>query len=567
VKLTDSAGRGRLGASGISAAYAEKVSTVFPEHGVINWSAIHEAIRTGKPSVVTDFFADSRLTHWWGIARAEGVRSYASFPLVAEERLLGVLNVYFRSVHEYQPTEVALIRAVAGYAASAIESAILRQERDRQLAALEKSLHHRRLVDDLHRAVTASALKREGAQGALQVLTELLGAATLLEDATGRVIRTTTADPHRRDLRRLITRVANWSQAGNKRKAEPAPSALIDDLGGSTDIYRAPVLIEESIAGAVWMAVESSVASDIAHQAVEYTALAIALDLTGKAMEEQSIERAFEDVLEGVLTAVDDPRGAIEQALRLGCQLSPPFQVVLAGDVTSPTAAEEARTLVSRLRRQFAEQTHSVLVTRRGGVATIVFCGSMGSAESREPWIRYLRTHAQGPIVLGMSTDSVGGLAREWSTAARLLELGGVSGLGVEVIDAQRIGIASLIVESSEPQRLIQFMDDVLGPLIAYDEEHNTDLLLSLRALVDADLRVKTAAAALVVHANTLNYRIRRIQDITGRDLRSTRDALDIQLALLIQQIASPRSHLGRGELPIVVTQPKRGMSGVGRSM
>ncbi|MGX1762931.1 PucR family transcriptional regulator, partial [Streptomyces lydicus] len=53
----------------------------------------------------------------------------------------------------------------------------------------------------------------------------------------------------------------------------------------------------------------------------------------------------------------------------------------------------------------------------------------------------------------------------------------------------------------------------LLAPL--HDQAH---LLDALRALIDNDYNRQQAAAALVVHRNTLNYRLNRIATVTGYD-------------------------------------------------
>lgn len=59
---------------------------------------------------------------------------------------------------------------------------------------------------------------------------------------------------------------------------------------------------------------------------------------------------------------------------------------------------------------------------------------------------------------------------------------------------------------------------DALAKLIAYDELHGSDLFESLEAYLDLYGRRRAAAECLNIHPNTLDYRIRRVQEITGLD-------------------------------------------------
>jgi sugar diacid utilization regulator len=66
-----------------------------------------------------------------------------------------------------------------------------------------------------------------------------------------------------------------------------------------------------------------------------------------------------------------------------------------------------------------------------------------------------------------------------------------------------------------------------LGPLL--DQEH---LVETLRAYVVNGLTVRPTAEALVVHPNTVTYRLAKIESLLGRSLRDLMEASDILMAL-----------------------------------
>ncbi len=75
-------------------------------------------------------------------------------------------------------------------------------------------------------------------------------------------------------------------------------------------------------------------------------------------------------------------------------------------------------------------------------------------------------------------------------------------------------------------------VDRILGPLMAYDAEHGSDLIATLRTYLECDRSPRQAAALLHVHHQTVNYRVSRIQELTGRSLRSTADLTELWFAL-----------------------------------
>jgi purine catabolism regulator len=74
--------------------------------------------------------------------------------------------------------------------------------------------------------------------------------------------------------------------------------------------------------------------------------------------------------------------------------------------------------------------------------------------------------------------------------------------------------------------------DRVLGPLLAYDEAHGTELLHSLSVFLEENRAWQRSAVLLHVHKQTLVYRMHRVEELTGRDLRSTGDIVELWMAL-----------------------------------
>jgi PucR family transcriptional regulator, purine catabolism regulatory protein len=85
----------------------------------------------------------------------------------------------------------------------------------------------------------------------------------------------------------------------------------------------------------------------------------------------------------------------------------------------------------------------------------------------------------------------------------------------------------------------------VLGSLRRYDEEHGTALLESLRVFLRLNRSWQRAAAALSVHKQTLVYRMRRVEELTGRRLDSTEHVAELWIALRADE-ATGRALLGR---------------------
>jgi purine catabolism regulator len=84
------------------------------------------------------------------------------------------------------------------------------------------------------------------------------------------------------------------------------------------------------------------------------------------------------------------------------------------------------------------------------------------------------------------------------------------------------------------PQDVAQcgaLVDAILGPLIRYDAEHDSELVRSLRLFLSLDRSLLRTAEELKVHRQTLVYRLRRVQELTGRSTSLTADVAAFWIA------------------------------------
>jgi PucR family transcriptional regulator, purine catabolism regulatory protein len=100
---------------------------------------------------------------------------------------------------------------------------------------------------------------------------------------------------------------------------------------------------------------------------------------------------------------------------------------------------------------------------------------------------------------------------------------------------------------TSDSADLRALVEQVLGAVIDYDAAHAGDLVTSVRVWLEHDRQTDRAASALCIHPNTLLYRVRRFEQISGRSLTSTESLAEIWLAL--RTTAAPGAARTRSEL------------------
>ena len=101
-----------------------------------------------------------------------------------------------------------------------------------------------------------------------------------------------------------------------------------------------------------------------------------------------------------------------------------------------------------------------------------------------------------------------------------------------------------LLPHMSDPAELGRFYDETVKPLVAYDEQYETDLLGTLATFLECDANVNATAARLITHRHTIRYRFERVRELTGLDVASTdgREKLSLGLkAMRVLGYAAPR--------------------------
>ncbi|MCL6095648.1 MAG: helix-turn-helix domain-containing protein, partial [Actinobacteria bacterium] len=103
----------------------------------------------------------------------------------------------------------------------------------------------------------------------------------------------------------------------------------------------------------------------------------------------------------------------------------------------------------------------------------------------------------------------------------------------------------AVLAHSISSKVLESLHDKVLAPLIQADKRGH-DYLTTLNTYLARNLHLKETAAVLHVHVNTLRYRLRKIEELIGMDLRSSEDRFLLELALHVDKVRRSTISLDR---------------------
>ena len=90
---------------------------------------------------------------------------------------------------------------------------------------------------------------------------------------------------------------------------------------------------------------------------------------------------------------------------------------------------------------------------------------------------------------------------------------------------------------SEDPAELQRFYAETVEPLVAYDEQYETDLVTTVEAFLDADGNVAGTAQRLFTHRHTIRYRLERVRELSGLDVGSTDGREKLSLGLKAMRV------------------------------
>ncbi|MET7999297.1 GAF domain-containing protein [Amycolatopsis sp. NPDC005232] len=509
------------GSSGLSADYVVDVNerrTITLADGPLSGGPSSRAFRTARPVPIEDILSDPSFEPWAGLARDYGYRAIAAVPLLIAGEPVGTLNCYERDVHEFGEDELTLLATLANQAATALQSARMITSLTAQRKLLEQA-------EEIHRELTAVALRAGGVQGVAEALARLLGSPVLVTDAAGTVFANA---PHR----------GVQLSAGAQ-----IPAGLHDDdidEDAETGRVTAPVLLGRDVVARLWLSGSAAALTELDRRAIEHAALVCSLEFVRRRTAEDVEWSMRADLLADVLAGASaDALSA--RAIPLGHDLSRAHTVLVAAVDGSP-ADQANRTLVSVLHALADRLEPRPLVTAPGGHVVLLWPDT-ATGEDVTTFAELVRTGtrralegATVTVVIGRRCARIDETPAAVGTARGAMELARLRGAD-RTITLPDLGVYGLLLQLNDPTELVRFATQVLAPLREYDQRKNTQLVDTVRSYLDHGMNVTRTATALFVHPNTIGLRLKKVEELAGVALQQPESLLRLKVALMADDV------------------------------
>src|SRR6478736_3514401 len=462
-----------------------------------------QVLATGRPLSSERYLADTGFPHGEGTdaaALSEQLGGILGVPLVAGDDTLGVLLAADRRPRAFGDRDVELLAGLAAHAALALRTADL-FDRERAAAAelrsANEALHavneSRQRASDLRDVLNDIVIRGEGLAAVVAALERSAGLSAEVRDHHG---RTLAGEPMPKSG--LVVPVDLPSGHGGDLVAAPTGEADEEALR-LLRIGASPV--------AVLLASERSVAEAELRTRGEFVHALLSSDADEASLLRRA--RAIGIDLHAVATV------AVVDAEPVGATAAAQFAARLAAELRGWSAAHMGGVVV--LLPASVDRTREAVARLAGdGIAPTTGLAAGGGGPHG---VRSAHEEARQTAALLLALDRAGSCAT-----------------------SDELGLYRSLFSSSGRAGLATFIDATVGPLLAYDDEHQRDLSVTLETYLEQARHHARTCEVLHIHPNTLYQRLDRVTEVLGPRWKEADRALELQVALRLHRLLADRA-------------------------
>lgn len=326
---------------------------------------------------------------------------------------------------------------------------------------------------------------------------------------------------------------------------------------GTGEFLVFPIRIEADTYG-YWLICEANKAcTELDFIALENASTVAALEATKRAAVAEVknyLRHDFVDeLIRGILVSEETAQA---RALALGWEFIPPVAVIVA-DIDGFAALLEKKQdeeyakkiklkMLAVTEEAIASYTRSHIVTSRSdSCIAVVSLPSRGKDKKTDKWLLDVVGQLQLHLKAELDEISVSLAASRpywrlldvrlgYQEACELMKISRIVGGPGQVGTKDKLDTYRLFYHCGSQGEMEEFCCRLLGSLVQADADSRTDLTHTLRLYLESGASMKKTAQSLFIHENTLRYRLKKIERITGLDLKDPNNRFKLALALHI---------------------------------
>ncbi len=423
----------------------------------------------------------------------------------------------------------------------AITEAVASKIVNEQYSLLQRSLA-------VHEKLTKIVLEEKGLEAILSTLSALVGCSAVLFDFHGVVL---CEAAYRRQLGAEL--VADlWGLISDRRADRQNFALSMDGVGSGVQVY--PVVASHRIGAFLAVVKDSGDFSEydriILHNVVTVTAL----ELVKKKAVAETEKRLAGDFFDELIASDLYEEEIARRLAFFGLEPQSPHLIVLVDiDVLEGEGAAQRTEAATQDIKERLHWTVDEFMARRDVLCisasrsdSVVILVQPGKRDTEEiirmagelqAVIAEMLPEISVSVGIGRPHRQLIDLRQSYYEASYAIKIRKLKGEPRVIASFDDLGSYGLLLGLQDTLSLEVFYDSVLGKLQEYDEQNSSDLVKSLACFLEANGHWGDAAEKLYVHRHTLRYRMKRVEEITGRDLDQSQDRMEFWLALKAKEL------------------------------
>ena len=415
------------------------------------------------------------------------------------------------------------------------------------IAVTEKAFTH--LVNEhyavLQRALSAHerleriVLSERGLDGVAGALASLIGGPAIIFDARGEVLarRAARTPLHEDAVAALAEELRERARAGGRRGY--APGGELAGRALALPVPRTPQgtgPAGDGPAPQAWLvaAKDGGALTEFDRLTLHQAVTVVALELLRRRVADDTERRLAGDVVSAMVSGELDGAELARRLQPFGLR-DRAAVLVLTPPRSLKAATEDA------LARALRDEAPAGLAAGTGRFSCVLLAPPRGGDdEELFALAERLRRRASEEVGSELAAGAgrmvpPGELRRAFHEARCALEARGLAegnGTAPGLATYRDLGSFQLLLSLQDDEALRLFCDSILAPIEEGEGAYGGELMRSLEAFIECNGQWERAARQLYCHRHTLRYRIRRVEELTGRSLDSARDRIDFWLAL-----------------------------------
>jgi purine catabolism regulator len=138
-------------------------------------------------------------------------------------------------------------------------------------------------------------------------------------------------------------------------------------------------------------------------------------------------------------------------------------------------------------------------------------------------------------VGVGKAYPDIRMISRSYEEAREALKIAQLSEQA-HVVFFDNLGFYKILSEKNRAD-LERFVEELLQPVFDYDRQKKGDLIKTLETYFETNRNLKLTSTRLFTHYNTVLYRIKKIEELTGISLDSPENALNLEIAINILKL------------------------------